>query len=309
MIDLSAWPALILSAGVATRLRPLSNVRAKAALPVAGQPLISRILRWLSKAGVRQAVINLHHRAETVTRIVGDGADWDVSVRYSWETTVLGSAGGPSRALPLLDAERFLIVNGDTLTDCDLRAVAEQHVDTGALVTMALVEKTDVERLAFVDDSDVIRRFGVRGDGGGFFGLHFIGVQAVEAAAFAAVPDDQPYEAVKQLYPRLITAHPGSVRAFRSSAEFLDVGTAADYLATVETVAAREGRGLDVGANGHIDASATIEHSILWDRVRVGPRARLTDCIVADDVMIPADSDYKRCAIVNSDTGVVVATF
>ena len=62
------------------------------------------------------------------------------SVRYSWETEVLGSAGGPARAVPLLESDRFLIVNGDTLTDVDLRAVTTQHVDTNAMVTMAVVD-------------------------------------------------------------------------------------------------------------------------------------------------------------------------
>src|SRR5918996_4358488 len=134
MIDLSPWPALVLTAGLATRLRPLSDVRAKAALPVGGEAIVSRILRWLRDAGVRRVVLNLHHRPETLTRIVGDGLDWDLQVRYSWENPLLGSAGGPKRALPLLDAERFLIVNGDTITDCDLRAIADRHVHTGAMV-------------------------------------------------------------------------------------------------------------------------------------------------------------------------------
>ena len=88
-------PALVLTAGLATRLRPLSLVRAKAALPVAGQPLVVRILRWLRAGGVTDVVLNLHHLPETLTRIVGDGQDLGVRVRYSWETPVLGSAGGP----------------------------------------------------------------------------------------------------------------------------------------------------------------------------------------------------------------------
>ena len=57
---------------------------------------------------------------------------WDSTVRYSWEREMLGSAGGPRRALPLLDAERFLIVNGDTLTNCDLAGLAGRHLDSRA---------------------------------------------------------------------------------------------------------------------------------------------------------------------------------
>ena len=76
------YPALVLTAGLGTRLLPLSEVRAKPALPVAGQPLISRILGWLHRAGVRRVVLNLHHRPETITRIVGDGSRLGLSVRY-----------------------------------------------------------------------------------------------------------------------------------------------------------------------------------------------------------------------------------
>ncbi len=309
MIDLSGWPALVLTAGLATRLRPLSDVRAKAALPVAGEPIISRILGWLRHAGVRRVVLNLHHRPETITRIVGDGTDWNLAVRYSWEVPVLGSAGGPRRALPLLEADRFLIVNGDTLTNCDLRALAEQHVHTGALVTMALVQKA-VDRSAIVDEDGIVRGFTDQNTATpADLPWHFIGAQAVEARAFADVPDHQPFETVKQLYPALIAQHPGSVRAFRSDAEFLDVGTIADYFDTVDVVAGREGRALDRGSNITIAPDAAVRHSILWDRVRVESGAELTDCVIADDVVIPAGARYARCAVVADPAGLIVSPF
>jgi mannose-1-phosphate guanylyltransferase len=301
MIDLSAWPALVLTAGLATRLRPISLLRAKAALPVAGTPIISRILRRLREAGVRRVVLNLHHHPESVTRIVGDGADWDLEVRYSWEERVLGSAGGPKRALPLVDADRFLIVNGDTLTDCDLQHLAQQHEDSGALVTMAVVPRT-VSRGVLADDAGVVTGFGPGTD-------HFIGVQAVRASAFASVPDDTPYETANTLYPALIAERPGSVRVSRSHAEFLDVGTPADYLRTVDIMARREGGELDRGRGVVVDPTATVRHSVLWDRVDVREHAHLVDCIVGDAVVVPPGARYERCVIVNGEDGLTVAPF
>ena len=82
---------------------------------------------------------------------------------------------------------------------------------------------------------------------------HFIGVQAVEARAFADVPDNQPFETVKQLYPALIAQQPWLGSRIPSDAEFLDVGTIADYFETVDVVAEREGRALDRGSNITID--------------------------------------------------------
>ena len=301
MTDLSTWPALVLSAGLATRLRPLSDVRAKAALPVGGEAIISRILRWLRDAGVGRVVLNLHHRADTITKIVGDGADWNLKVRYSWENPVLGTAGGPKRALPLLDAERFLIVNGDTITDCDLRAVAQRHVDTGAMVTMAVISRA-VNRAVLADASGVVTGFGPGSE-------HFIGVQAVEARTFASVRDDARSESVNELYPALMSERVDSVRVYRSGAEFLDVGTPADYLETVDIICARENRRIDTGIGISVHPTATIRHSVLWDRITVGEHAELIDCVVGDDVVIPSGSKYERCAIVNSESGLVVAPF
>src|SRR3954463_1899364 len=134
--------ALVLTAGLGTRLQPLTLARAKAAAPVDGDPLARRTIRWLVAQGIDDLVLNLHHKPETITAAVGDGSDLGVRVRYSWESPVLGSAGGPRHALPLLldgiDAaapRTFVLVNGDTLTDVDLPAMIAAHRRTGALVT------------------------------------------------------------------------------------------------------------------------------------------------------------------------------
>jgi len=134
--------ALLLTAGLGTRLRPLTDVRAKAAVPINGEALVRRVIRVLRAAGIGDLVLNLHHRPATIAALVGDGSDLGVRVRYSWEQPVLGSAGGPRRALPLLadsDDDDFLIVNGDTLTDVDVWSLLARHRESGALVTMALI--------------------------------------------------------------------------------------------------------------------------------------------------------------------------
>jgi mannose-1-phosphate guanylyltransferase len=285
-------PALVLTAGLGTRLRPLSLVRAKGALPVAGEPLVRRILRWLAAAGVDQAVLNLHHRPETLTAVVGDGADLGVRVRYSWETPVLGSAGGPKRAIPLLGASRFLIVNGDTLTDLDLPALVADHERSGALVTMAVVPNTAPDKYSGLGMSDdgamthVVRR----GSAGPSF--HFFGVQVVEASAFDSVPAGVPYETVAALYPALIASRPGSVRLFRSAAESFDIGTPADYLDSSLRIAEREGLQLIAGRGAEIASDARIERSVLWDDVVVEAGAMLKECIVTDGARVPADTSW-----------------
>jgi len=298
-----SWPALILAAGFGTRLAPLSTVRAKAALPVAGRPLIVRILEQLHAAGVRRVVVNLHHRAETIAGVVGDGTQFGMEVRYSWETQVLGSGGGPARALPLLAADRFFIVNGDTLTDVDFAALREAHTGSGAEVTLA-VTPADLEKYSGLLSDSEGRLTGVIPRGTAAAALprgtrpwHFVGVQAVNSSAFAMVNPARPSEVFREIYPSLTSRARASVRVFPIGGDFHDIGTPADYLRTAQRLARAEGRALDLGAGTRIGAGAQVERSVLWDRVCVGEGARLIDCIVTDDVVIPPGVHYHRMAI------------
>jgi NDP-sugar pyrophosphorylase family protein len=295
-------PALVLTAGLATRLRPLSFVRAKAALPVAGEPLVRRILRQLAAAGVTDAVLNLHHLPHSITAVVGDGSDLGLGVRYSWEMPVLGSAGGPRRALPLLRASAggthasFLIVNGDTLSRIDFEALADAHRDCGALVTMAVTPNAEPVKYggALVDERGAITGFVRRGSAEPSW--HVVGVQAAHMDAFAAVPDGIPWESVGALYPTLIATHPGSVRAWRCQTEFFDIGTPADYLETSLALSEREGSGT-WAIHARIDPSARVERSILWDDVVVEAGAMLRECVVTDGVRVPADTSWHGVSL------------
>jgi NDP-sugar pyrophosphorylase family protein len=284
-------PALVLTAGLATRLRPLSLVRAKAALPVAGVPLIHRILRSLASGGVTDAVLNLHHLPHTLTRLVGDGTGHGVRVRYSWEVPVLGTAGGPRRAIPLL-GPTFLIVNGDTLTNTDIGAIVADHRQSGALVTMAVVPNAEPGKYGGLtaDREGALTGFAARGSPDNTF--HFIGVQVAEAEAFAPVPSDVPFE-TRTLYTSLIAARPGSIRVFDTSAEFHDIGTPADYLDTSLRIGEREGRDRAGHPGARIDPSARIERSVLWDDVVVEAGAMLHRCVVTDGVHVPADTSWR----------------
>ena len=279
-------PALVLTAGLATRLRPLSFVRAKAALPVGDQAIVQRILRWLAAAGVTDAVLNVHHLPQTITAIVGDGSAEGVRVRYSWEMPVLGSAGGPRRALPLLGASTFLIANGDTLTNVDAGALVDAHRQSGALVTMAVIANQHPEKYggAIVDADGAITRFGRAANS-----YHFVGVQVAEQEVFAGLPDNVPSESTRAVYPSLIASRPGSVRAFITEAEFFDIGTPADYLSTCLHFEPSGSRIPDPGSR--------LDECILWDDVEIGANARLRRCIVTDGVRVPAGSSWENKTI------------
>jgi mannose-1-phosphate guanylyltransferase len=300
-------PALVLTAGLATRLRPLSFVRAKAALPVGGLTIAQRILRSLAAFGVSDAVLNLHHLPHTITATIGDGSADGVRVRYSWESPVLGSAGGPRRALPLLGSPRFLIVNGDTLTDVNVRALVEAHDRSGALVTLAVIPNVEPQKYGgvIVEDEGVVHGFVKRNADTASF--HFVGVQVVEAEVFAGLPDGVPTESVGQVYPTLMSSRPGSVRAFVTNAEFHDIGTPSDYLATClhfehsGSPTADPGSGIPDPASRIPDRGSRsrsgIRDCVLWDDVEVHSEAQLRRCVVTDGVRIPAGAAWENVTI------------
>ena len=322
--------ALVLAAGLGTRLHPLTLARAKAAAAVDGEPLVRRTVRWLVSHGFRDLVVNLHHKPETITAVLGDGGDLDARVRYSWESPVLGSAGGPRHALPLLMdpptpqdgfgetspptpqdgfGETAVIVNGDTLTNVDLAAMIAQHRRTGALVTMALIPNPRPDKYGGVrlDADGGVIAFTRRGSAGN--GFHFIGPQVVEAGAFMSLEDGVHAESVLALYPRLMAERPGSVMGFVSDATFHDIGTPADLLQTSLDLAAADGRA-DAPRHGRhvqLHPSARVTRSVLWDNVTVGEHASLHECVVSDGVTIPAGARYDRCAIVGHNGALTIA--
>ena len=293
--------ALVLCAGLGTRLRPLSWLRAKAALPVAGAPLIAHILRWLASHGVLDVILNLHHRSDTVAAAAGDGTRFGVRVRYSWEQPLLGSGGGPARAFSLVDHDTLLIVNGDTLTDVDLGAVYAAHAASAALVTMALVENPRPLKYGGVqlDASGAVERFTRRGHAPP--GWHFVGVQVAERRAFEGVPIDVPSESVAQIYPRLIDARPGSVRGWVGTGRFDDIGTPASYLETCLRMSMSEPAQL-VDKGAHVAPGARLRDTVCWPGAVLEDDVELDSCIVCSGACVPRGSRYHRSVLLPADT-------
>jgi NDP-sugar pyrophosphorylase family protein len=299
--------ALVLTAGLGTRLQPLTRVRAKPAVPVAGEPIVTRIIRWLARQHVTELTLNLHHLPETLAARVGDGSDLGVRVRYSWEQPeVLGSAGGPRRALPIIGNEAFFLVNGDTMTDLALEPLAEEHLKSGALVTMALVPNREPDRYGGVLLTADGTFSGFVGRGPGAVGsFHFIGVQAAHAAAFSAISDGTVVN-VHAVYDTLAASKPGSIRGHLCEAAFWDVGTPADYWTTNAAFLGSDAPERTYGRNVRLDPGARISRSILWDDVEIGARAIVEDCIVTDGVIVRAGATYRRSILLREGDKVAV---
>ena len=145
--------ALILAGGEGTRLRPLTSTIPKPVVPLANRPHMAFMIDWLRRHGVDDVVLSCGFMAEGVRRVLGDGDELGVRLRYVEEPTPLGTGGALRFAGELLD-ERFLMLNGDVLTDMDLSAQVRQHEQTGARATLALIEVEDPSAYGLVTLND-----------------------------------------------------------------------------------------------------------------------------------------------------------
>lgn len=152
--------AMLLAAGEGQRLRPLTIQMPKPMVPIAGKPILEYNVQLLAQYGFTEIVINVHHCAKVVSDYFKDGSAWGVSIRYSYEETLLGTAGAVKRMEHFFD-EPFLVMYGDNLTTCNLDKLKKKHVHTNALATIALFFREDVSAsgAACLDESDRITEF------------------------------------------------------------------------------------------------------------------------------------------------------
>lgn len=136
---------MVLAAGRGTRLGASAAGRPKPMIPLAGRPILEHTIRWLRAGGVRDVVINLHHQADEIRGHFGDGTALGVDITYSFEPTLLGTAGA---LVPVSEqfTSTFLVVYGDNFFDCDLARLLATHRRGGGLGTMALWEWPQVSQ-------------------------------------------------------------------------------------------------------------------------------------------------------------------
>lgn len=118
--------AMVLAAGLGTRLRPLTLETPKPLLEAGGKTLIEYQLEKLHRVGVTEVVINLHHLGEKIENRIKDGSRFGLSVTYSRETELLETGGGILHALPLLGEEPFICISGDTYSDFDFQLLPDK---------------------------------------------------------------------------------------------------------------------------------------------------------------------------------------
>lgn len=300
--------AMILAAGLGTRMHPLTTLRAKPALPVLGRPVIAWELALLAHHGIRDVVVNLHHLPETVIDAVERFSPPNVTVHYSREEVPLGTGGGISRARDFLsESDPSIVLAGDMLLDVDLTALIEEHRQSRADCTLVLRRDDRAEQFGTigVDPSGSVRRIARRFDLGGEKDAGvFLGVRLISPALFASlpeIPDGGPFEDLSDWLAPSIRAGQHRVRGRilePEEAVWEPVGTPAEYLAAnlappalsylppPENLAKGTklvGRSADVvlGAGASLGRGAALERCVIWDHQIVPDGARARGGVIA----------------------------
>lgn len=135
--------AMVLAAGLGTRLRPYTLVTPKCLMPVCGRPLMDWTLHWLRRFGVTECVVNLHHLPEQVQGFVGDGSRYDLRVHYSLEPELLGTAGAVASVAEFFDGP-FYVIYSDNFSQWDLTRLKDKFEEQGPAGTIAVHWREDV---------------------------------------------------------------------------------------------------------------------------------------------------------------------
>ncbi len=224
--------AMILAAGLGTRLRPLTDDRPKALVNVGGKPLLQIVLERIITFGFHEIIINAHHKADMIADFVRQCHFEQVRIEVSPEPTLLDTGGGLKNAGWFFDDGRpFLLHNSDVLTDLNYNALMKMHVDAKNRATLA-VRQRKASRYLLFDNEGQLKGWKSENDGRkqliksappGLQSFSFMGVHAIDPQIFAHLPD-QPVFSIIDAYLKL-AAEGHRIGAFKGDDyRWMDVG-------------------------------------------------------------------------------------
>jgi mannose-1-phosphate guanylyltransferase len=327
--------AVVLVGGEGTRLRPLTFTTPKSLLPIANQPFLERQLAWLETHGVDEVVLSLGYLPDAFREHFPDDRFGGVSLTYAVEGKPLGTAGGIRYAAEVAGVdERFVVCNGDILTDLDLSAMIRFHETSAATATIALTE---------VDDPSAFGVVPTRADGEvvGFIEkpprdlapTNWInaGIYVLEPELLQRIPPRVNVSIERETFPRMVETR-RSLFAFSGRGYWLDIGTPAKYLqAHADALAGSLGNGSPapsavedpvgiwrqgvatvdpgarlrspvlIGAGARIESGATVAASVVGPGVIVGAGARVERAVLLERAHV-SERSVVTDSVVGPDT-------
>ena len=303
--------AVVLVGGEGTRLRPLTYTTPKSLLPIANQPFLERQLAWLEGHGVDEVVLSLGYLPAAFEDHFPDGKFGRVRLSYRVEGKPLGTAGGIRYAAEGID-ERFVVCNGDILTDLDLGAMIRFHEESRAEATIALTQVEDPSAFGVVPtrpDGEVVGFIEKPPPGLAPTDWINAGIYVLEPGLLGRIPPRVNVSIERETFPRMVETR-GLLYAFSARGYWLDIGTPAKYLqAHADSLAGRLGRppapGATEGPDGiwrqgevAVDPGAVLRAPVLIGAgARVGSGAIVAGSVLGPGAIVGADARVERAVL------------
>jgi len=303
--------ALILAGGEGTRLRPLTTTYPKPVVPLVDRPFIGFMLDWLRGHGVDEVIMGCGHMADGVRAVLGDGSAFGVRLSFVEEPRPLGTGGALKFAEDLLD-ERFLMLNGDVLTDIDLTAQIAQHESSGARATLALtpVEDPSAYGLVRLTPGNEVTEF-VEKPSADQIDTNNIsaGAYVLERSVLELLEPGKPASIERDVFPRLVG---NGLYGYVGEGYWMDIGTPDRYLqgtfdileGTVETeVAARMGDTFAAVADDVESAGRIIPSALVESGCRIGAHSQVGGRVVLErGVTVGEHTTVERAVVLEGAT-------
>jgi mannose-1-phosphate guanylyltransferase len=295
--------AMILAAGLGTRLRPLTQKIPKALIPVGNRPLIDRDILYLKDFGVNEIVVNAHHHSRQVAGHIQGETDFGIPIRLRVEPEILGTGGGIKNVRDFWNKDPFIVMNVDILTNIGLEEALETHRNSGNLATLILHDdpcfnKISIDRNLRILDIPPGYPPGKTGR------FAFTGIHIMDPEILEHIPEEE-FSDIVDCYRRLIGSGAPLGAHISRGHDWRDVGTVESYV-----LANREALGSHsflvapgcrkhpsvrlrdwavIGPRTTLEEDVEIRRSILWDRVRVKKGRRVMDSVVTSSMVVEHD--------------------
>lgn len=278
---------------------PLTSLKPKALMPVVNKPLIGRIIEYLKQYGITKVIVNAHHRHAQMLEYLGRGEAFGLEIEVRVESEILGTGGGIRNTEDFWDREPFLVINGDVLTNINLKKAYEYHESSGALVTMVLHDRAPFNQVKVNQDLRIvdIGRKNVPG------GLAFTGIHIIDPDVLKNIPKGVFSDIIGCYRDLIQSAKP--VRAYISKGHYwFDVGTIESYFAANRELMKEPfaiGPGCSIGTGVRLEEWAVvgegaslqdnvgIKRSILWEDVSVQEGTKIVDSIITCSKLVDRD--------------------
>lgn len=306
--------AMVMAAGLGTRLRPITHQIPKPVVPVANVAVVEQLVRLLAAHGATEVIANLHWFPDTVRGRLGDGSELGVEMSYSSEEELLGTAGGVRNVADFLtggDEDTFVVLAGDALTDVDLTALVEAHRAGGGVATLAVKKVSDVSEYGvIVTGADGrVEGFQEKPDPAeALSDLVNCMVYAFSPEIFDYFPEADPVDFAHDVFPALLE-HDVPFHVHEIDGYWNDVGTLREYLqGNLDAVAGAValprlgGELVDGAAPSGVEGfgeDVQVEGMVLFgEGCRIGDGARLSGpLIIGPDAEVGAGAQLKEAVL------------